>query len=98
MRCVCCCRLLLAMGSLAEEVYQVKEARRSQRQIRNQLLEKTQLQLQHNAKLSRYHECLWIFILLVRGYVGYHCCCPANSIISLNYKDEDVKVALMSKL
>jgi len=46
--------LLLAMGSLSEESYQVKEARRSQRQIRNQLLEKTQLQLQRNADLSRY--------------------------------------------
>lgn len=45
--------LLLAMGSLAEDSYQVKESRRSQRRLRNQLLEKTQLQLQRNAELSR---------------------------------------------
>jgi len=64
MRDAFCCSLLLAMGSLAEESYQVKEARRCQRQVRNQLLEKTQLQLQRKAELSRYRECLlWIFAL-----------------------------------
>ena len=49
-----CYRLLLAMGSLAEESYQVKETRRLQTRMRNQLLEKTQLQLQRNAKWSKY--------------------------------------------
>jgi len=50
--CVFCCSLLLALVSLAEDSYQVKEARRSQRRVRNELLEKTQLQLQRNAALS----------------------------------------------
>lgn len=45
--------LLLAMGSLAEDSYKVKEARRSQRRARNELLEKTQRQRQQNADLSR---------------------------------------------
>lgn len=45
--------LLLALGSLAEDNYQVKETRRSQKRVRNQLLEKTRLQLQQNASLSR---------------------------------------------
>jgi len=49
-----CCSLLLALGSLAEDSYKVKEARRSQRRARNELLEKTQRQLQQNADLSRY--------------------------------------------
>jgi len=65
------CSLLLALDSLAEESYQVKETRRSQRQIRNQLLEKTQLQLQRNAELSRYWKLHDMSCLTSRTFEGF---------------------------